>query len=71
MQASQHLQVARLNASDPASWAPEMIAYNVENVPHFVLLNARGQAVAASLPSPLRDHMAHALTTLTRKSDSI
>lgn len=52
------LQVARLDSSDATAWAPEMLAYRVEAVPCFVLLDSQGKQAAtcptaAATTSPL------------------
>ena len=36
------VQVARLDSSNAVAWAPEMLAYNVEAVPCFILLDCKG-----------------------------
>ena len=36
------LAVAQINAMQDRQWAPEMLAYSVETVPCFVLLDGRG-----------------------------
>lgn len=43
------VQVARLDSSNAVAWAPEMLAYNVEAVPCFVLLDRKGNFSSKSL----------------------
>lgn len=37
--------VARVNALQPDVWAPEMLAYDIDTVPCFVLLDSNGMWV--------------------------
>ncbi|GFR51532.1 hypothetical protein Agub_g13949 [Astrephomene gubernaculifera] len=45
--------VLQVDADDQVKWAPELLHYKVTNVPAFVLLDRKGQAVAStSQPRP-------------------
>ncbi|KAL4518379.1 hypothetical protein Ndes2526A_g01187 [Nannochloris sp. 'desiccata'] len=62
------VQVARLDSSNAVAWAPEMLAYNIEAVPCFVLLDHQGRALGKSDLPRNTLQMQHALTTLLSKS---
>ena len=46
------LDVVPVDADDGASWAPEALRYQVENVPTFVMLDAKGMARGKSVGVP-------------------
>ncbi|KAI3438646.1 hypothetical protein D9Q98_001068 [Chlorella vulgaris] len=65
------LQVAVLNAQLDKQWAPEMLAYNVETVPCFVLLNAAGNAVCKTPPPRSRQQMEAALSEMVQHATQL
>lgn len=52
------LSVARLNALQDTLWAPELLRYDVEAVPCFLLLRPDGEAVCKTGPPTSAREMA-------------
>jgi len=56
--------VARIDSSKAATWAPELIGYDVETVPCFVLLDRKGRAVGRTIAPYSRDKMKRGIELL-------
>eukprot|EP00882_Tetradesmus_deserticola_P024409 GHRQ01026675.1.p2 GENE.GHRQ01026675.1~~GHRQ01026675.1.p2 ORF type:complete len:128 (+),score=15.64 GHRQ01026675.1:60-443(+) len=63
---SSWLGFASVCTDDQANWAPEMINYQIESVPCFVLLDKQGNAVAKTGKPRGKAHLTSALHTLLR-----
>ncbi|KAF6255169.1 hypothetical protein COO60DRAFT_246886 [Scenedesmus sp. NREL 46B-D3] len=63
---SSWLSFASVCTDDQAKWAPEMINYQIESVPCFVLLDKQGNAVAKSGRPRGKAHLTSSLQALLR-----
>ncbi|WIA37312.1 hypothetical protein OEZ86_014247 [Tetradesmus obliquus] len=63
---SSWLNFASVCTDDQAKWAPEMINYEIESVPCFVLLDKQGNAVAKSGRPGGKSHLTTSLQALLR-----
>mmetsp|Transcript_28763 Transcript_28763/g.63362 ORF Transcript_28763/g.63362 Transcript_28763/m.63362 type:complete len:123 (+) Transcript_28763:126-494(+) len=58
------LQVATVCADEQLKWAPEVLHYNVDQVPCFVMLKPNGDALARSGAPRGQQHMTDSLQCL-------
>lgn len=64
------LKVVEIDSLNRDDWAPELIRYNIEKVPCFVLLNSRGRAIGKTedpINADFVRNALHALITEKRK----
>ncbi|KAK9842069.1 hypothetical protein WJX81_006982 [Elliptochloris bilobata] len=62
------LAVARLCTDDEEIWALELLRYNVDYVPSFVLLNPQGEALAKTIRPRSPQHLLDSLHLLVQRA---
>lgn len=65
------VKVVEIDSLNKDDWAPELIRYNIEKVPCFVLLNSRGRAIGKTEDPINVDFMRDALNVLITKKRKI
>lgn len=61
------LKVVEIDSLNRDEWAPELIRYNIEKIPCFVLLDSTGRAIGKTGDPISVDFMRDALETLIAK----
>ena len=61
------VEVVRIDSLQ-SCWGPEILHYNIETIPCFVLLNEKGQAVGKTLSTKHKAAVEQALDSLLSRS---
>lgn len=58
------IQVVRIDSSNVDTWGPELLRYNIETIPCFVLLDQSGNAIGKTVAFSTKQVVERALVTL-------